>query len=27
MNRTSDALEFTGVQDLLPFSFTLPKNL
>ena len=27
MNRTSDALEFRGVQDLLPFSFTLPKNL
>jgi cytidine deaminase len=27
MNRTADALEFTGVQDLLPFSFTLPKNL
>ena len=27
MNRTSDALEFNGVQDLLPFSFTLPKNL
>lgn len=27
MNRTSDAMEFTGVQDLLPFSFTLPKNL
>ena len=26
MNRTSDALEFYGVQDLLPFSFTLPKN-
>ena len=27
MNRTADALEFFGVQDLLPFSFTLPKNL
>lgn len=27
MNRTSDALEFKGVHDLLPFSFTLPKNL
>lgn len=27
MNRTADALEFKGVQDLLPFSFTLPKNL
>ena len=27
MNMTADALEFTGVQGLLPFSFTLPKNL
>lgn len=27
INKTTDALEFTGVQDLLPFSFTLPKAL
>ena len=27
MNRTKDALEFSGIQDLLPFSFTLPKKL
>jgi len=27
MNRTKDALEFSGIQDLLPFSFTLPNKL
>jgi cytidine deaminase len=27
MNKTLDALEFNGVQDLLPFSFTLPNHL
>lgn len=25
LNKTADALAFSGVQDLLPFSFTLPK--
>ena len=27
MNKTKNALEFNGIQDLLPFSFTLPNNL
>lgn len=26
MNRTKDALEFSGIQNLLPFSFTLPTK-
>ena len=26
MNRTENALEFSGIQDLLPFSFTLPNK-
>lgn len=26
MNRTKDALEFSGIQNLLPFGFTLPTK-